>query len=173
MNTHNWLRLIHIVIGVFWVGTAVFLATILIPAMRSVGPSAGVVMRELMANRKMPTVLMTAAIVTILSGSVLAWRDAGALGFRWFESGAGLGFGLGAIAGISALLTGVTVTMPTGKKMNALMAQVQAQGRAPNEQEAAQMRTLQDRLFAASRVTALLLVIATGFMATARNFGAS
>ena len=48
MNTHNWLRLIHIVIGVFWVGTAVFVATILIPATRAVGPSAGVLMRELM-----------------------------------------------------------------------------------------------------------------------------
>ena len=173
MNTHNWLRLIHIVIGVFWVGTAVFLATILIPAMRSVGPSAGVVMRELMENRKMPLVLMTSALVTILSGSVLAWRDAGSMGFRWFESGAGLGFGLGAVAGIAGLLVGLLVNMPAGRKMNAIMTQVQAQGRAPNEQEAAQIRKLQGRLFAASRVTALLLVIATAFMATARNFGAS
>jgi hypothetical protein len=171
MNTHNWLRLIHIGTGVFWAGTAIFLAVVLVPAIRTVGPSGGAVMRELMENRKMPLVLMSAAVLTILSGSVLAWRDAGAMGFRWFESGAGLGFGLGAVAGIGALIAGLTINMPTGRKMTALMSQLQ--GRAPNEQEAALIRKLQNRLFTGTRVVALLVFIATALMATARNFGAA
>jgi uncharacterized membrane protein len=171
MNTHNWLRLIHILTGVFWAGTAIFLAVILVPAIRAVGPQGGPVMRELMENRKMPIVLMASALFTIVSGSVLAWRDAGALGFRWFESGAGLGFGLGAVAGVAALLTGLGVNMPTSKKMSALLTQLQ--GRAPNEQEAAQIRKLQNRLSLGTRLIAILVLIATAFMATARNFGAA
>ena len=84
-----------------------------------------------------------------------------------------MGFGIGAVAGIAALLVGLVVNMPTGRKMTALMSQMQSAGGAPNEQQAAQIRKLQDRLFAASRLIALLLIIATAFMATARNFGAS
>ena len=173
MNTHNWLRLVHIVTGAFWVGTAVFVATILVPAIRAVGPNGGAVMRELMEKRKLPIVLTTMSFVTIISGSILAWRDAGALGFRWFERGAGLGFGLGAVAAIAATIIGLGINMPTAKKISAMMARVQTEGRAPNELEAAQLRKMQGTMFTAGRVTALLLLIATALMATARDFGAS
>src|SRR5512132_1177730 len=41
------LRFTHIVVGVFWVGTIVFVAFYLLPTMRAVGPAAGPVMQEL------------------------------------------------------------------------------------------------------------------------------
>jgi uncharacterized membrane protein len=173
MDTHNWLRLIHIVVGVFWVGTALFVATILVPAIRAVGPTGGAVMREVMEKRKLPVVLTTASFITIISGSILAWRDAGALGFRWFESGAGLGFGIGAVAAIIGTIIGLGVNMPTGKKISAIMSRVLAESRPPSEQEATQLRMLQGRMTTASRFTAVLLLLATALMATARNFGAS
>ena len=171
MNTHNWLRLVQIVVCAFWVGAVVFVTSILIPAIRKVGPNGGAVMREVMENRKLPIVMMLVSWITIISGGILAWRDAGALGVRWFERGAGLVFGLGATSAIMAMLVGLIVNMPAGRQMSALMAKIGAAGRAPNEQEAAQMRQLQDRLFMASKITAVLLLLATAFMATARNFG--
>lgn len=171
MSTHTWLRLIHIVTGVLWTGSVVFLATMLVPAIRAAGPSGGGVMRELMQNRKMPVLLAATAWLAILSGGTLAYIDAGPLGFRWFERGAGLVFGMGAVAALAALLVGVLVNAPTGKRMGALAARLQAEGRPPTAQEAAQLGNLQDTLFNATRLAALLLLLATGLMAVARSFG--
>ena len=60
MNTHNWLRLIHIVIGVFWVGTAVFVAAL---SDGAYALAAGQIGRKLTAAR--------IRLVTRLSGGML------------------------------------------------------------------------------------------------------
>ena len=70
------LRVLHIVVGVFWVGSVVFLSLFLTPSIRAAGPAGGAVMQQLMGARR-PRWSMGAAIVTLLSGFGLYWRDSG------------------------------------------------------------------------------------------------
>ena len=171
MSLHTLLRLVHILSGVLWTGSVVFIAMMFVPAVRAVGPSGAGVMREIMENRKMPIWLMLASLLTLISGISLAWIDAGTMGMDWFRRGAGFVFGLGAASAIAGGLIGGFVNAPAGKKMGILLARLQKEGRPPSEDEAAQIRKLQSTLFNATRITAFLLVVATGFMAVARSFG--
>ena len=168
MTAHSWFRLVHIVGGVLWVGAAVFIAAFLLPSARAIGPAAGPMMRELTGVRRLPVYLQLTSIATVLSGIVLAWRDAGSMGVRWFEQGPGLVFGIGGILAITGATIGLGVSSPTARRLGALSATLQAQGRAPSPEEQGQLTQLQDRLFTVSRVIALLLLLASAAMAGAR-----
>jgi len=163
------LRFVHVVVGVFWVGSLVFLAFILLPSVRAAGPAGGAVMQQLTQVRRVPTVLLTAGILTVLSGLTLYWNDSA--GFRskaWLSSGTGMTFGLGAVFAILVLVIGSTVNSPTAKRITALGGQIRAGGGAPSAEQAAQMERLQRRLANALRLTAVLLLLAAAAMSVAR-----
>jgi uncharacterized membrane protein len=162
------LRLLHIVAGAFWVGAVVFLSTMLLPAMRAAGPAAaGAVSGQLLQVRKLPVVMLVTAWTTILSGAALSWRDAGTMGFAWF-AGPGRGFGFGAVFALVAVIIGMTVNTPTGKKVGMLNAQLQKAGRPPSPEQQAEMQRLQARLGSATIVVTVLVVLALAAMAVAR-----
>jgi hypothetical protein len=66
------LRLIHIVVGAFWVGSLVFIAAFLIPAVRATGPAGGPVMRHLTQVLHLHWYMVTSTWLTLLSGAALA-----------------------------------------------------------------------------------------------------
>ena len=68
------LRLIHIIGGVCWVGTAFLIAWFLIPTQRATGMAGLTFVEELMLRKKMRTYLMLAMIFTILSGLAMYAR---------------------------------------------------------------------------------------------------
>ena len=163
------LRFTHIVVGVFWVGTIFFVAFYLLPTMRAVGPAAGPVMQELTQVRKLPTALLVAGILTVLSGLTLYWNaSAGFRSKEWLASGTGMTFGLGAVLAIVVLVIGSAVNSPTAKRIGALGASIRAAGAPPTPEQAAQMQALQNRLYNAQRLTAVLLLLATAAMSVAR-----
>jgi uncharacterized membrane protein len=168
MTAQTAFRLIHILGGICWVGGVVFVTMFLLPAARAVGPAAGPVIREINGARKLPVYLAAMSWLTMLSGAVLAWRDAGPLGMRWFEHGMGLVLAIGATIAIAAAVVGMTVSAPAAKKMAAISREVQRAGREPSESEAKEIKGLQDRLFKASRVLATMLLLASAAMASAR-----
>jgi hypothetical protein len=161
-------RVIHIVFGVFWVGGALFLAIFVLPAMRAVGPAGGPVMSQLIQVRRMPLYMMGAAVLTVLSGLGLYWRNSGGLQPAWLHSGTGLVFGLGGLLGLAALGVGMGVSAPVGRRMGALSAGIQARGGPPSPDEAGEMQRLQARMVAAAYWVAALLTLATASMAVAR-----
>jgi hypothetical protein len=160
------LRLLHIVGGVFWVGSAMFGTYLLMPAIRAAGPAAGPVMGQL--GRKMPIVMMTSAIITMGAGIWLMMIAAGAAPGVWMRSGPGRTFSLGAALAILAFLLGMAINMPASRRMGAIAAAAAQRGSPPTAEEAAEMQRLQSRLSAASHVVTVLLVLATGAMAVAR-----
>lgn len=168
MTAHSWFRLVHIIGGVLWVGAAIFIAAFLLPSARAIGPAAGPMMRELTGVRKLPVYLQTVSMLTILSGAVLAWRDAGSMGLRWFEQGSGLVFGIGALFALAGAIIGLVVSAPAAKRLGALSASLGSAGRPPSPAEQGLMQRLQDRLFTVSRVIAVLLLLASAAMAGAR-----
>ncbi len=110
-------RILHVVLGVFWVGSVLFIAAFLTPSIRAGGPGGGVVMQQIVVARRLPLWLMGASILTLLSGVGLYWHDS--LGFRsaWLGSGPGRAFGLGGVFGLAASLIGMTVNAPTARRM--------------------------------------------------------
>jgi uncharacterized membrane protein len=162
------LRLLHIVLGVFWVGAVVFIAFFLIPSIRATGAAGGAVMQRL-TSRQMHLWLMGASVITVLSGIGLYWHDsAGFSSTAWLGSGPGRTFGLGAVLALVAIVIGMAVNARAARQLGDLAARVQAGGRPPSADEAATMQRLQDRLAKGGVLAAILLLLATAAMAAAR-----
>jgi hypothetical protein len=161
-------RLLHIVLGVFWVGAVAFIAFMLVPTIRESGPAGGAVMQRLMA-RGLNRWLMAAAILTFLSGLGLYWHDsAGFSSTTWLASGPGRTFGLGAVLAFVGIGIGMGVNSRAAKQLGVLMATIQGAGRPPSPDEAATLNRLQDRLAKGGVAAAVLLLLAAAAMAVAR-----
>jgi hypothetical protein len=144
------------------------MAAFLMPSVRAAGPAGGAVMQQLVQARRLPRWLLTAAILTIVSGIGLYWVDSSGFRSAWLGSGPGRVFGLGGILGILTAILGMAVNFPTARRLTALAARLQGSGRPPAPDEAAEMQRLQARLGRAAMAAAGLLVMATLAMAVAR-----
>jgi uncharacterized membrane protein len=162
------LRLIHILAGVLWVGATVFIAVFLMPSLRAVGPAAGPVMEQVARVRRLPIWMMSATILTILSGLTLYGVDSAGFHSAWMHSGPGTVFGLGGVLAILAAVVGMAVNAPAGKRLGVLASEIKVRG-TPTPADVAEMQSLQARLARATNLTAGLLILATAAMAVARH----
>jgi hypothetical protein len=162
------LRLIHIMGGVFWVGSVMFATYLLSPSLRALGPGAGPVMNQLARVRKMPLVMMTAGIATMGSGIWLLIIDSAGDTGTWMRSGTGRTFSMGGGLAIVAFIVGMAVNLPASRRLGAIGATVAARGGPPTPEEAAELQRLQARMGIASHIVALLLILTTAAMAVAR-----
>lgn len=163
------LRIIHVLLGVFWVGAVVFTAIFLIPTVRALGPAGGPVMQQIGEVRKLPAFIAVAAVFTVLSGFGLYWQASGGFTNRtWLGSGTGMTFGIGAVFAIIALVLGLAVITPTAKRASALGAAMASAGRPPSPEQLTEMGRLQARLAKLGSLGAVLLVLTTTAMAIAR-----
>ena len=156
------LRIVHIVSGTFWVGSAVFFAVILEPRLRALGPE---IQRPVMGALScvLPIALGGSGAVTIVFGVVLALRvrpvDA------WFDTGWGWAILIGFVTSIAAMSIGSTMGV-LAKRMVALGKSFEK--RPPNAAEVEQIQRLSSRLVLFARITAVLVIIAVAAMASAR-----
>lgn len=162
------LRTFHVLGGVIWVGTLVFIAFFLLPAARSLGPAAGPFINHLMQVRKLPVYMQTVGLVTVVTGYWLYWHNAVNNGTTWLASGQGRAFGIGAILATVGWLWGVMVIRPTAKKIGIIAAQMALPGATPTPETMVTLSSLQARMGKVSLFIAILLVCATVAMAIAR-----
>jgi hypothetical protein len=162
------LRTIHVLGGIFWVGTAMFNAAFLFPALRATGADGGRVMQALMRERRMPLFLNVAGALTILSGIAMYARISAATQGMWARSNPGMVYGVGAVLAILAAVLGGAVARPTGLRLAAIGQQIHASGGPPSPTQAAEMERLQRRAARTMVVVTTLLVAAATAMATAR-----
>lgn len=162
------LRLLHIVLGVFWAGALFFLAWFLIPSVRDAGPDGAKVVQALQ-QRGFMNVLPVVALLTILSGVILMWRVSGGFQPEWSRSPLGMSLGIGAVVGVVAFVIGAGVMRPATMKANAL-SQTMAQLAEASARDArmAEIQSLRLRAAGAARWVAALLVITVVTMAVAR-----
>jgi hypothetical protein len=158
------LRLLHIFLGVFWAGSALFLAFFLGPAVKAVGPDGGKVMGRISMS-KWPIAISVSAVLTTLAGFALyffMWREAS-------DTPSGIGFSIGGLFGIFSLIVGGAIVGPTGAKIARLGQEIQsAGGGPPPADKLAEMGKLQLRLERATTINAILLVIAVILMSISR-----
>jgi uncharacterized membrane protein len=167
----NWaivlLRLVHVVLGVLWVGMMAFTAVFLTPAIRDAGPDGGKVMMALQ-RRGVMLVVPLIALGTLVSGMWLYQRFYG--GFAGLmASRVGFAFGIGGAAAVIAFLLGITVMRSATARANALTAALDT---AKTDQErdvrTAEVRRLRARGAAVGRLVTSLLIFAAAAMAVAR-----
>ncbi len=162
------LRLIHILFGVFWAGTAMFNAIFLIPAVRALGPAGGPVMQEIAGKRKLPVYFLVAGLLTVLSGFGLYWYDSAGFTNGFMRSAGGMTFGIGAVLALIAVLLGIFVVTPAAMRTGKLGAEIAAGGKPPTPEQAAEMQQLQAKLGKMAAVAASLLTLTTIAMAVGR-----
>jgi uncharacterized membrane protein len=161
-------RFVHVVCGIAWAGAGIFIAWILLPAIRATGSTGGALMQQLVRVQRLPVYLMVMAILTVLSGLSLYWMDMESFGKAWMHTGAGRTFSAGAAIAILAAILGIVVNTPAAKRMGVLMSSIQAAGTPPSSEQAAEIGQLQHRLFRATQAAAVLLLLAVICMGVAR-----
>lgn len=161
------LRLLHIGAGVFWAGGAIVVARFVIPSVQDAGPEGGKVVQALQ-QRGLMTALPAAAVVSMVAGLILYWRDsAGSAAFP--RSPYGMALSLGAVVSIVAFVIGITIMRPSTMKAGALAQTLpqltDAAARTARQAEIAALRT---RAARAANWIAGLLGVAVLAMAVAR-----
>jgi uncharacterized membrane protein len=161
------LRLIHVLGGIFWVGSAVFTTLFLAPALTSAGPAAGTIMLAL-RKRHLMTVLPLAAILTILSGARLMWIASAGFASGYFTTAHGSAYAIAGAATIVAFLNAMLVARPVAIRCAALGQRLAAVPEPERSTLSMQLATLTRRNVVASAVTITLLVFGSAGMAVAR-----
>jgi uncharacterized membrane protein len=152
------LRIVHILGGIFWLGSGMFTTFFLGPALSTLGPSAGQVMGALQA-RKMFVTLPIVASLTILAGLRLMWLTSGGFASEYFESTRGMTFSASGGLAILSFLISLLIVRPTATRMTAL-----AQSGGSGEE----ISRLRKRVAVFSVVATTLLIVAAVGMAIAR-----
>jgi uncharacterized membrane protein len=150
------MRLLHILTGIFWVGTMMFNTAFLFPALKDTGPDGAKVGMAL-TNRRFPVIMPIVALVTILSGLWLFWSVSGGFQEPFMQSHMAKALSFGAVCAIVAFIIGVVVVRP---------AMVQAMALAQSNPQRAQL--LRVRADVVGRVVTALLALAAAAMAVAR-----
>lgn len=162
------LRLIHILTGIFWIGSGLYTFFFLGPALASTPAVMGQVMAGL-RRRRVFTAQAIAAGLVILSGLRLLMIDSAGVSGSYFATGTGRTF---AIAGVFALLAAVFnfgVAQPTMERAAAVGHALAA---AADGGEKARLTEQLDRLRKRGAIAGMLAVssglLAASGMAIAR-----
>jgi len=164
------LRLVHVLGGISWAGSALFLTVFLGPALAASGPNAGPVMAELKA-RRLVAFMPTVALLTIASGLRLMWLTSGGFTASYFATPHGLAFGFAGATAIVGFFFAMLVLRPTQDRMAHL---AQSLMKAAEEQRAAiahELAIVRRRNTWASMTSLVMLAVGAGGMAVARYLG--
>jgi uncharacterized membrane protein len=162
------LRFVHIISGIMWVGSGIFVAFFLIPALAANRQLMPAVMEGLQ-RRRVFIIIPTAGLLAILSGVRLLWIDSAGFADSYMQTGPGRTFSIGGTAAIIALLFQVLVSRPAGVKLGAIAAQLAGSPPA-NERERlnAEANRLRRRNAMATLAAVLFGLLAASAMAIAR-----
>jgi hypothetical protein len=161
------LRIVHIVAGAFWVGSALVVFLFLQPAARELGPSASPLMMHLSQKKRLPDIILGTAGLTILAGLLMYWRVTDGLDADRIGSAYGIAITIGALAAIAAVALGASVVRPSMLAAGAIGQEVAASGGPTTPEQTGQIQALQSRVRAAGKAIVPLLLFATAAMASA------
>ena len=164
------LRLIHILAGIYWVGSAFVFFLFVQPTVQATTPEGQRFMLHLLRNRRYTEVGLGAAILAVAAGAILFWRDSNGLQLAWMSRPPGLGFTVGALAGPTAL-TLFLIAYPTGRRLVDIGSRLEAERRPPTDDEQRTLASAQQTVRRAGLTILVLLAIAAASMSTARYWG--
>ncbi len=153
------IRLLHIIPGAVWVGTAVLMALVIGPRLKSAGTLSSLTSDGDIAGGA-ATVMNVSGVLTILFGLALIWRT---VGFSLlFNSAWGWSIGIGLMLSILAMGTSGAITS-TLRRLYREMS-----GSSERTNISGDNDSLAARVGLISYINAILVVVAVGSMAAAR-----
>ena len=158
------LRLIHILSGVFWVGSSIIFGFFIGPAVQATGEAGQKFMAQLVTKARITQRIVISAVLTVLAGGWLYWIDSDGLTSAWKNSGPGVGFGIGALFALIGLVFGIMIGVNT-EALVKVGSQVQGK---PTPEQMNKIQTAQKRLGIVGPITTIALILALACMATAR-----
>jgi uncharacterized membrane protein len=158
------LRLIHIASAIFWVGGAFIMVYFVAPTVRATGEAGQKFMGHLVTQARVTTAITVAALLTILAGLSLYWIDSDGFTSGWMKSAAGIGFTIGGLAGLSALVFGIVF----GKNITALGTLFASLQGKPSPEQMIQLQSIQKNMGVIGPLHVISQVVAVLCMATAR-----
>jgi uncharacterized membrane protein len=152
------LRLVHIFSGVAWAGASFFVGSVIAP-MAQDDASVRPFMQKLNTRSKFHPYMALTATLTLFSGLVLYWMLAG---FRmdFIASGRGLTLTIGSLAGLIAWGMGFINQQPTGKRMKALVDEIESAAGPPQPVQIEEMKSLAEKLSKDGMLSTILISIA-------------
>ena len=153
-----FLRLLHIVPGVIWVGGIIFFAFVLQPALSKTGSEHfGPVMQSLV--KPMQALLHSSAWMTIIFGLAMAFRVRDPLfDFLWSTN-----WGIAIVLGFLTALVGYALGVISGRYSKKIISVSAVTSQDP------EARDLQNRAMMFSKMSALLVVLSVVTMAIAQH----
>ena len=165
------LRLVHILGGIFWLGSGLFTTFFLMPALGSVGPAAAGPLMGALQQRRFFTVLPIVALLTILSGLRLFHIVSAGFAPAYLSSPTGQTFIWSGIAAVAAFLLSLFVARPAALRAGQLGASMSSLPQEQRAGQAAEVERLRRRSAVASVLAMVFLVSAAAGMAVARYLG--
>lgn len=163
----SFLRFLHIIAGICWGGGAVIMNFFVGPSIGATGDAGRQFAGHLMGKTSFSRFMMLAGLTTVLAGSYLYGVNSNWFSSGWMMSGQGIGFGIGAAAGIIALVFGYFIGNTNGA-MAVLGAQIQGK---PTEAQMSAMQALRQRANFVTVGNSICILISITFMALARLMG--
>lgn len=161
------LRFTHIVAGIFWAGGAVLMNFFIIPAIGATGDAGKQFAGHLMGKTSFSRFMTLSGVTTVLAGTYLYGVNSNWFSSGWMMSGQGIGFGIGAVVGIIALVFGLMIGSTNGK-LAALGAQIQGK---PTAEQLSALSALRKQQTFITIGNATCILISVVLMASARLFG--
>jgi uncharacterized membrane protein len=164
------LRLVHVVAGAAWFGSAFLFAGFIGPSAAETAPSSGALMSAVIKKRRFAKIIAGLAITTVIVGWVLWVKNALAYPSvgDWVTSSFGLVLTIGGVAATLAAYFGITGIGNNVEKLVDIGDEVAASGSPPTPEQGARMAHLGAEIKRHSRIDLVLLFVAVAAMATAR-----
>ena len=164
------LRLLHITVGVFWVGSVLNFVLFIAPAAKASGPEGGKFMHHF-GKTSYPIAIALSGLINILTGILLIWKLSNGFEPHWFHSSYARVLTAGSGLAIIAFIIGFTVNRPTGTRMTKIGDAVARTAAPATNDQAKELLMLQNRMIRASNIIAILLTLAVISMSICRYVG--
>lgn len=164
------LRYVHIVASVCWAGGGFIFFLFVEPTAKALAPEGMQFVQYMVAKRRFSVFMVVSSTLTVLSGAVLIWMRAGGNWLEYMQTGPGLVFVLGSIAGIVVYFIGMFGVNPRAVRLAKLGKEIQTAGGPPSPEQAAELHKLDREMHAFSVADFLLVALSLSLMASARFF---
>jgi hypothetical protein len=165
-EAYGLLVLGHVLFASLWFGAGVYQVLVIGRGFRLAGPAGGGFIVTLMKNGGIGRFFAISGILTILFGGALYGKLMSDDAIETF-AGRGLWLTLGAIVAVLAFIHGLTVNMPTERKLIALCKEING---PPTKEQAAQLQAFGQKLGKAGMHGVTLVSLAMLLMLLSRVF---
>jgi uncharacterized membrane protein len=162
------LRFVHIVASLCWAGGGFIFFLFIEPTAKALAPTGMQFVQHMVTKRRFSIFMVISSTLTLLSGALLLWERGSGQWLSYVQTGPGLGFTLGSIAGIIVYFIGMFGVNPRAMKLSKLGEAIQASGGPPTPEQGAELRRLDKEMSRLSLADFVLVAVSLGLMASAR-----